>query len=214
MTPQEIGEYARQQWNAVGDQFFSDDELYRHVYAAQMELALHSDCIREILTTSTVADQQEYSKPTNCVKIKRITYNGLKLFKVTDREDDALTLNNSNTTSTGTPEFYSEWGDSVFLRPIPAEVGTLKIFSFNQPQEVTSLSTMEVPTRYHLKVADYLLWKMATKEKNFEAAGEYAALWLKHLKEARDFERKALRGDSFATVGDENTLPLTVIGVV
>lgn len=214
MTPQEIGEYARQQWNAVSDAFFSDDELYRHVYAAQMELALHSDCIREILTTSTVASQQEYAKPTNCVKIKRITYDGLKLFKVSDREDDALTNNNSSTSTTGTPEYYYEWGDSIFLRPIPAAVGTLKIFSLNQPQEVTSLSTMEVPTRYHLKIADYLLWKMAAKEKNFEAASEFGALWQKHLKEAKDFERKALRGDSFATVGDENSLPLTVIGVV
>lgn len=214
MTPQEISEYARQQWNAVSDQFFSDGELYRHIYAAQMDLAKITNCIREVFTSSTVVDQHEYAKPTNCIKIKRVTYNGLKLVKLTDREDDSVTLNNSSTTSSGTPEYYFEWGASIYLRPIPAEVGTLKIFCFNQPQVVSSGSAMEVPARYHLQIADFLLWRMALKDKNFQAASEFSALWKMHLKDAKDFERLALRGDSFSTVQDEETLPLTVIGAM
>lgn len=214
MTPAEIQEYARQQWNAVGDQFFSDSEFYRHLYGAQMELAKETNCIRRVFTTSTVADQQEYAKPTNCISIKRITYNGLKIFKITDREDDSLTLNNSTTTATGTPQYYFEWGSSIFLRPVPAEVGTLKIFCYCQPQAVSSTSTMEVPERYHLQIPDYLLWKMALKEKNFEAAREFMGLWQGHLIEAKKYERKLLRGDSFVSVQDQETLPLTVIGAL
>lgn len=214
MTPQEIQEYARQQWNAVGDNFFSDDELYGHIYSAQMDLALKSDCIREIFTTSTVADQQEYAKPTNCVKIKRVTYDTMPLKKLTDREYYSQSLSNSTTTVTGTPSAYYEWGASIFLDPTPAEALTLKIFCFNQPQAVTSASTMEVPTRYHLKVADFLLWRMALKDKNFDAAAAFRDLWNAHVKEAQDFERKALRGDSFSTVGDENSLPFAVLGTI
>jgi hypothetical protein len=208
MTPQEINEYALQQWNSVGDAFFSEAEMLRHVYAAQMELATKTNCIRKIFTGSTVADQQEYAKPNNAIKIKRITYEGTPLIKITDRASLSATI------SSGTPTYYFEWGGSIFLDPMPSAVGTLKIFCFNQPQVVTPLSTMEVPERYHLDIADYLLWKLAIKDKNFEAAREFSAIWQVHLKEAKDFERLALRGDSFSSTQYEDVLPFTTIGTL
>jgi hypothetical protein len=214
MTPQEVQEYARQQYNSVGDDFFSDTELYRHVWAAQMDLALKSRCIRRVYTTSTVVAQHEYSKPTNTISIKRITYNGQKLLPITMREDDALTLSNSLTSQSGTPQYYYEWGDSFFLRAIPDAVGALKVYSFNKPQEVTSASTLEVPDRYHLQLADYLIWKQAAKDKNWDAARFYQEIWMKTLKEAVGYERTLLRGDAFATVQDVETLPSTVIGTI
>lgn len=212
MTPGQIAEYARQQYNSLNDDFFSDSELYRHIWQAQLILATETNCIRNVYTASTVASQQEYSKPTRCMSIKRITYEGNKLYPIQMREDDALTLNNQSTTATGTPQYYFEWGDSFFLRPIPSAVGTLKIYSFDEPDTVSSTSTIDVPTRYHYAIADYLCMMKAAKDKNFQASNFHQARWEKTVIDAKKFERKALRGDSFAHVINEEELPLTLIG--
>ncbi len=214
MTPQEINEYARQQYNSVGDTFFTDPELFKHTYTAQMQLAMQTNCIRRIYTASTVVSQQEYSKPANSIMIKRITYNGYKLQPITMREDDAVSLNNQATLSTGTPQYYFEWGTSVFLRPVPDTIGTLKIFSYNQPQAVTSNSTLEVPERYHLYIVDFLLGKKATKDRNYEGAALFMAQWRQNLVEAKAYERKMLRGDGFSGVQDIDSLPTTLLGMV
>ena len=214
MTPTTIKELARQRYNAIGDNFFSDDELNSYIYAACMELSAKSKCIRRVYTTSTVANTQEYSKPTNTVSIKRITYNGYKLNKITMREDDALTIHNQATTATGTPCHYFEWSDSIFLRPTPAAVGTLKIFSYNQPQEVTNTSTIEVPERYHIDLVDYMLEKMVAKDQNFDAASYHGAEWNKKILDAIKFEKMAIRGDSFTSVQDIDLASATILGVV
>lgn len=212
MTPGQIAEYARQQYNSVNDDFFSDAELYRHIYQAEMELAMEANCIRTVFTASTVASTQEYTKPTLAMSIKRITYEGNKLFPINMREDDALTLSDQNTTATGTPQYYFEFGTSIFLRPIPSGVGTLKIFAYCQPDTVTSTSSLEVPTRYHAAIADYLCAMKAAKDKNFEASTFHMQKWQAAVTKAKQYERRLLRGDAFAHVNNENELPLALIG--
>jgi len=213
-TVQDVALYARRQYNSVGDDFFSDAELYTHLWAAQMDLAREGLLIEATYTTSTVADQQEYSYPTNTIAIKRVTWDGKKLAPITFREDDILTLTNQSTSATGTPQYYAIWDKTLYLRPVPATVATLKIFSFSQPQEVTSTSTLEVPSEFHLDLADYLLWRKALKDKNFQAAAQYQALWGEKLKKARAFGRKAKRADGFAAVQDLELISETVIGAV
>lgn len=212
MTPLELITYARQLYNAVNDTFFSDAELYMMVQAAQTELARETNCIRRVYTTPTVANQQEYSKPAAAFSIKRITYNGRKLFKISDREDDALTLNNAVTTATGAPQYYWEWDDSIELRPVPDDALTLKIYTYDLPQTVSSTTTLDVPDAYQLDLSFYLLWHMCSKDKNYQAAQAYQTTWMQKVRDIKGYERKRLRGDSFTHVLDEESLPVTIIG--
>lgn len=214
MTPAELILYAKQQYNAVNDTFFSDAEMYNYVYDAEMQLAREAQCIRRTYTTSTASDQQEYARPSNAFAVKRITYNGQKLTKITDRQDDSLTLFNQTTTATGTPQYYFEWGDTLSLRPVPSDIGTLKIFTYDLPQAVTNASSLEVPSRYHLDLALYVVSQMAAKDKNFEASKAYFDRWTKKLADAKRDERKAVRGDAFSSVVDEESLPVTVVGAL
>lgn len=214
MTPSEINEYARQQYNAVGDTFYTDAELYRHIFAAELELAMKAGCIKNVYTTSTVVSTQEYSRPSGAIIIKRISYEGTKLAPISMREDDAITLMNQATTQTGTPQFYYEWGASFFLRPVPDAVGTLKIYSVDKPQPVTATSVLDVPDRYHDKIADYLLERMARKDKNYGGAKEFAASWADTVLEAIRHERRRLRGDQFTGIQDDAALAENVIGSI
>ncbi len=212
MTPTELVTYARQRYNAVTDTFFSDPELYTLIWDAQTQLARETNCIRRVYSTSTVIGQQEYQKPTASYSIKRITYNGQKIFKITDREDDSLTMYNQATTSTGAPQYYWEWDTAIELRPVPDAVNTLNIYTYDLPQIVTSTTTLDVPTRYHLDMADFLLKAMCDKEKNFQAGSAYGQSWAKKVMDAKKYERKLLRGDSFSHVLSEESLPVTIIG--
>ncbi len=214
MTPQEVIDAARQQYNSVSDDFFSDAELFRYVWAAQTDFSRHAFNIERTYTASTVIGQQEYSFPTNCIGIKRITYAGLKLVPISFREDDMLTVMNQATTATGTPQYYAIWNETIYLRPIPAAVATLKIFAFAEPQEVSATSTLEIPSYYHLDLIDYVLWRKAIKDKNFQAASEYKKLWDGKLLAARMDHRKAKRADGFTGVVDVESINETVIGVV
>lgn len=214
MTPLEIEEYARQQYNAVGDSFFTQTEVMRSIYRACLEMAREALLIEKVFTASTVASQQEYDFPENAISIKRIAYNGNKLHPISFQEDDALTLNNSTTTASGTPQYYAEWNETFFLRPIPAEVGTLKVFAYVEPQTVSSTSSLEIPSMFHMGLVDPVLRDMYAKDKDFISAKYFDDRWEKTKLEAKKWARKRKRGDSFAGVKDEESLPTTILGAV
>ena len=141
--------------------------------------------IERVYTTPTVAIQQEYSYPTNTVAIKRITYQGKKLQLITMREDDAVTGLNQSTTNEGTPQYYFIWNKTIYLRPIPDSVGTIKIFSLNVPDVVLTTSTIEIPTEFHMSLVDYILQRMCLKDKDYQGATMYENRWKSTLVEAR-----------------------------
>ena|SRR3990167_5900991 len=213
MDVSDLVTYARQQYNATSDSFFSDTELYSYIYDAQMQLARFTSCIRGTYTQSTVASQQEYSMPSDVISVKRVTYDGKRLARISFSEDDMITGFNASTTSTATPSCYAYWNATLYLRPVPSAVATIKIFVYKMPDEVTATSVLEVPTIYHLDMADYLLHKMAAKDKNYSGAQYFANLWAVSLKRAKDDERKRDRMDAFSSVKDFANLDAMFLGV-
>jgi hypothetical protein len=204
MTPGELNNYARQLYNATNDDFFSDEELYMHQQAAQNVLARECLAIENTYTTSTIALQQEYSFPTAAIAIKRITYNGQKLTKISFREDDFLTGFNQATTSTGTPISYAIFDKVIYLRPVPDAVYTLKLFTFDLPSTVSATSSLDVPEEFHLGLVNFLLWRMALKDQNFQAAEYYKVLWEEERARCLAWSRRRQVADGFNVVRDEN----------
>lgn len=204
--------YARQQYNSVGDDFFPDAQLYKHIEQAQLELATAGLLIEDTLTTTTVSGQQEYSFPTNTIAVRRVTWNGQKLMPIDMRDADTVTLFNTATTATGTSQYYSVWEKTFSLWPTPNDAQTLKVWAYCEPQSVSSSSTLEVPSEFHIRLADYILEKKAAKDKNFEAASYYANEWAKTLAKARAWARKRRTTDALVFVRDEEKMNQTLIG--
>lgn len=214
MTPTEIESAARNRYNAVGDTFFSSSEILDLMYQACIELAREANVIEQVYTTSTVASQQEYSYPTTAVAIKRITYEGAKLQPITMREDDAITGLSASTTDSGTPAYYFIWNKEIYLRPIPSGVGTLKIFTINEPQAITSTSTLEVPTHFHMDLTHYICAAMAMKDGNMQVWQMHEDKWQKVLMSAKKWYRLSKRADGFTNVQDEEQLIGGYLGLV
>jgi hypothetical protein len=214
MTFSDIEEAARAQFNAIGDTFFSTTDFENAIYQASLILAREAMCIEATYSTSTVAGTQEYSYPSNTIAIKRVTYDGKKLQPVNMREDDSLTLLNSGSTTQGTPTYYFIWDDTVYLRPVPSAVGTLKIYSYNEPSQVTSASTLEVPSQFHMDIVDYILHRMYAKDGNLQMSQFHLSLWSEAIKSAKRWAQRRKRADAMPVVMDEESLGATYIGSI
>jgi hypothetical protein len=212
MTPTEIETMARDAYNAVGDKFWSQSEIFNLIYAAMMGLVEKGLVIERTFSASTVASQQEYDYPTNAIAIKRVEYDGAKLQHIDQREDDAITLNDAATTNEGTPYYYQTWNEVIILRPIPDSVGTLKIRAYVEPTVPTVSSTLEVPTQHHLKIVDFVVREMVAKDQNWNAYDRYDARWQEHLQTVMRWAAKKKRGDKFAVVKNVDTLTESLLG--
>lgn len=214
MTPTELETKARQRYNAVGDTFFPQDEIFYLIQDACNQLAHECNLIKQVYSTSTVASQREYSYPTNTIAIKRVEYEGRKITQISFNEDDAVTGGNSTSTQTGTPIYYYIWNEVLYLRPTPNAVGTLRIFSYNEHPVITSTSTIEVPEHYHMDLVNYVVSEMAAKDSNFNAAQYYLNKWERKKEDIKRWVRKQERADRFALVQDEDLIVDNFLGVL
>lgn len=214
MTITQLLTSARRRYNSVNDSFFADEELINILYDACLDFARTTLCIERVYTTSTVASQQEYDYPTSAIAIKRIQYNGKKLQPINMRQDDSITALNQSTTATGDPQYYYIYNETIYLRPIPAGVGTLKIWTYNEAQELTVASTLEIPTQFHLDLVDYMASEMAAKDLNFTTAKYYLEKWERRKAEAKKWTQKKKRTDGFGSVMDEEISIETYLGVI
>lgn len=214
MTVQEVITASRNAYNAIGDSFWSDEEIMGLMDDACLEMARESLIIERTYSTSTVVGTQEYDYPTNTMAIKRVTYDGKKLKPISFREDDAITGLSQTDTTQGTPQYYYQWNETIGLRPLPSEVKTLKIYSYNEPAAITILSTLEIPSMFHRGLVHYAVSEMAAKDLNLQHAQYYQQKWMKILADSRKWAKRRKRTDSPANVQDEDTMVGTYLGPV
>ena len=213
MTPSEINTAARDLYNASGDSFFTDSQVYNWIWQGCHELAKKAWLIERVYTTTTTASTQAYSYPSNTIAIKRITVNGKKIKRITMREDDAITLSNQTAATEGWPIYYTDFNYTIYLRPIPdASTYTIAIYSYNDAQQITATSALEIPTLFHFDLVDYVLMRMFMKDKNADFVALHGAEWAQHVKDAIAYKNRLKRTDGFATVQSEDNLPVTILG--
>ena len=200
MTPTQLEDAARDRYNAVGDPHFSQDMLMNVIYQACMVMANECFAIQKTFTTTSTADTNAYSFPSEAIAIRRVEYKGVKLFPV-DLEADPKT---QVTTPTGTPGEYAIWANELILFPTPDTTSDeIKVFSFNEPQTVTASSTLEVPSEYHLDILDLMLSVMYAKDQNNNMSTYHRNLWERSINRIKRTEAKKKRGDQFAVVREQ-----------
>lgn len=220
MSPTDITTYARAKYNATGDTFFTDQELYYLIYQAELELSNECNIVENIYSTTTIQGTRQYAFPTQTRIIKRIEFVNLvgianKLEPITFREDDALTLVNTASTTMGTPQFYSTFNFNIYLRPVPDTTAcTIKVYSYNEPQVVTANTVLDVPTPFHMDIVDFVVMHMYLKDKDLTMATFYDTKWSRAILRAKRWVQKKKRGDAFTVVMNEDNLAVTLTGPV
>ena len=201
MTPVEIAAAARRAYNASSsDPFSSDTQMYEWLYQASMILAKEGFLIEKDFTTTTVVSPitQEYAYPTNAFAIKKLTYDGKPVRLITFKEDDILTGNDQSATTVGPPVGFVDYGQIMYLRPIPDEAKTLRIWTYNHPAGVPTASTvLDLPDEWHISTTDFLLMNLSAKNKNYTGAQYYQGIWEQTVEKARRFKARKKRGGAF-----------------
>ena len=216
MTPAQIQAAARRKYNAVGDTFFTDDEFYYLIYEAETKLAEEAMVIQNTYSSTSVASQREYAWPTRAISIKRVEYDGSKLKFINMREDDVITLLNTDVTDTGTPEFYVVWQRSIFLRKTPGTSAlTIKVYSYDLPSlQSTPGATLDSPEIYHKDIVNFLVANMAIKDGNASIHDRFMGMWNEAVLKAVKFQRKRVGQDGMRQVNNVDSLISTSIGYV
>lgn len=215
MTPSEIETAARRKYNSVNSGFFSSNEVYDLIYQAELEIARETKMLEGLTTTTSTASTRDYAYPTGVLEIKRVEYDGQKLEKIDFREDDSITVFDSNATTEGTPLYYTDWGNTLYLRPVPDTSSVqIRIYYYKMPTAVTSASqTLEVPALFHMSIVDYVVAEMAMKDLNTAIANAYWDKWYnKHMPAMKAWVRKRRTGDAFSVVKDESVVVGSFIG--
>lgn len=197
MNATQLELYCRQRYNAISDTFFTQDELWRAMEEAQMELATKAKVITDVYSTTSVASQREYDYPTRAISIARVEFDGLKLEQISWDEDDKITLGDTDTTATGDPLYYSIWNNVLFLRPTPSTGAlTIKVYTYNKPRTLSNSDlTLDVPEEYHYDLSYFVLHYMAIKDTNTAMAKYYVDQWQKVIDNALAWQRKKDRGN-------------------
>lgn len=219
MTPLQIEERARHRLNAINSQFWSSAEIIEnYLYNCASDLAVETMCIENRYTTTSVADQAEYSKPTRSISIKRIVYDStgsnIKLAPIDYRTLDSIDPNITGA-STGTPQYYMSFDDVIEFYPTPDTSGeTIKIYSYDLPDQTTSTSVLEIPIRYHKDLIIGVAYLMSLKELGHPNTNALRQEWYNAIQRIKRDERKLKRGDSFTRVKREEDLPGTMLGAI
>lgn len=220
MTPTEIELAARRMLNAVGSSFWSSEEIISsYLYLAALELATETFCIENRYTTVSVADQQEYAKPTRTLAMKRITFDGNKLAPISLQKLDSIDWN-TNTTVTGTPQYYYYFDQAFGLYPAPSTADLeIKVFSYDAPSVPTDVSTLEIPIQYHMYLVIGVAYYMSLKELGHPQTARYEWMWngtgnrencIMKTKRSVRMQNK----DNMNVVIKEEDQPQTIMGLV
>jgi hypothetical protein len=221
MTPAQIETAARRMMNAEGSQFWSSAEIIGdHLYMAALELATETHCIENRYTTTSVASQTEYALASRAISVKRVEYDSVKLRPISFLQLDSIDIN-TNTTVTGTPQYYYWFDDALGLYPAPADSGdTIKIYTYDEPNALTTASSsIEIPTQFHGYLVIGTAFYMALKELGHPHVSRFEFMWNSSANRNNCIvkARRSMRmrnKDQLHTVIREQDQPSTHLGMV
>ena len=209
LTVSNIITRSRRRYNAVDDDFFSDEELYDLIFDAQSILAKEGWVIEKTYTTPSIVGTRSYLYPVTTLAIKEVRHDWDKLNKV-KLQDDPRT---DATQPTGKPTSYSIWNNSIYVYPTPDTAGStddnnveqnyIQIRVYKYPDDITSSSDIiEVPEEYKEDLISYILMWMALKDQNSTLSDRYKIQWDEAVYRAKKQRKKRLRGDRNTRVSD------------
>lgn len=162
----------------------TDDDIIRYINEGQRQIVMQNEGLLETVATSNaVANQQEYTIPTNSLIVRSISYKGpddaayYKLKGMSMPQLDEYMDGWSNTASTGVPEVYTIFGSNIIMFPIPdrSQTNAIKIFYNRTPVDVVDgTSTPDLPLLYHDALTKQCLQLAYELDEDWEAAAAKA----------------------------------------
>jgi hypothetical protein len=195
----------------------TDNELYGYIWQADQIIAQEFGCVQTYAVATSVTAGSAYTIPTGCLYLTDVEWNSVKLKRLIDKRDqNALEFQGyGSTPRSGQPTVYRQWGNSVYLYPVPDQAQTIKYWYCQNAPKITQTSTeLASPEYFHVHYADYLLYRMYLKDQDDGRAMNHQQLWNAGIERGfRTWQRRSGE-DSFYVVRDEENYRQSEFGII
>ena len=219
LTPEDVLDIVRFQVYETSAAFWSDAEIYTYMWQAESEIAQLVECTQYMDdSTTTVSGTQKYAKPLDCLYLKKVEWDSVPLKEMDMQQRDKEThqfQSYGQSDSSGNPYAYWQWGDDLYLYPIPQSAKTLEIWYVRQPAKISASSTeFTVPKEFHNPIVEYCLSRMYLKDQD-ETRGKYhQEMWLQGVQMAREKWATRKKSNRFAVAKNADNYPQTDLGII
>ena len=216
MSPQTVLSSIRDEIVESTAAFWTDAEIYRHMWHAEYILADATNCTEATTAITTVTNQSDYTTPANVLHYLRVEYNNATLKRIGKPERDAMEFRTyGGTFSAGNPEFYLQFGDLITFHPVPNAAKTVNIDHVKRPAEITTASTQfTVPEQFQFYVKDYAVYRCLSKDGDNVRSDRYLNLWNDNLKKSKQEWADRNGTGRYQVVKSEDFFPSTDLGPI
>jgi len=179
----------------------TDTEILLWFNNACLDMVRQTHCLRSSGTTSTVASQQEYSLPTDCMLIDptggicwKNSSGNWKRLEATSMSWLDQNVSDWRNASANDPKGYYKKGQIIGLYPKPNSDGTddIKIYYIDKPNTLsgntdTPLEKDDSLENYHSTIVEYAKWKCKEKIGKYSQGREHRKMYLGSTDEDSDY---------------------------
>ncbi|MFG2268109.1 DUF6682 family protein [Streptomyces sp. NPDC048720] len=178
----------------------TDDDIFRWVNDAQLEISTENEELLETVATSDIVSAQaEYTMPTDCNVLRSLMYNnmrirGLSFAEFNEYLDGFKVPQNQGGYGNARPEVYMVYGGIITLFPTPNEniINGLRIYYSKHPASVGNMADgLGVPDRYHNSIVQFCLQQAYEMDENADMAAFKGNQFSAHLQKLKDQEKRA-----------------------
>lgn len=144
---------------------WTDTELNRWINEAARDIARRSESLQVTEDVTAVVDQQEYTLPTDVIRLYRVEWRpdaggGIYTMEYRDFNSMDSVWWSQQATGSGYPVWFTLWGYPPSLKltvyPKPSQAGTFKVFYYGLPADAAADgTTVAVPEGWQDLIALY-----------------------------------------------------------
>jgi hypothetical protein len=179
-------------------------DITRWANDAQIDIVRRTECLQIHAETNAIAADGSYYLPDDYVRLRRVTFDGVKLERVELEELDGIAGSREAGETTGSPGYFYVWGTRLWLYPAPASSGSgnLDIFYVKRPDTLENNSDIpEIPTHMHEDIVRFCLGRAKELDEEDGKAQEIMADYEARISLSRD-ETQNPEIDSYPSVRD------------
>ncbi len=175
-TVQNVLDRVKRQFGDESGAQVTDSDIISWINSGLQQINRDNRIIKGVATTPTVIGQTAYTFPgVNVLHIEKLVYNGRPInWRNFNEVSDWILEEDPNSTQTGEPILWYEWGNELNLYPKPDAVRNLSLYYVGYPAAVSaSGDVLTIPDSYFDALLNYVL------QQAYEQDDDWAASQLK-----------------------------------
>lgn len=163
-----VADYVKRQFGDESGVQLTIDDITRWTNNAIMEINSKNLVLRAAANQDAVPGQEAYAKPSDCLKVTSVAYNGLVLRAI--GFDDYQAKKSVDVTQVDTPLYWTQYADSIYINAAPTDTSKIDIYYVPEPLFVSSLdATLPLPDRYFDRICEYVMSKAYEMDEDWQA---------------------------------------------